>query len=116
MRLSDFSVLTFDCYGTLIDWETGIWNAIAPILDRSAATVDRDQLFEAFGRYEGAQQAATPGMLYPQLLAEVYKQICRELGIDPAEHEAEAFGASVQDWPAFIVAHMSAKASLGMSG
>jgi 2-haloacid dehalogenase len=101
MRLSDFSVLTFDCYGTLIDWETGIWNAIAPILDRSAAAVDRNQLFEAFGRYEGAQQAATPGMLYPQLLAELYRQICRELGIEPGDREAEAFGASVQDWPAF---------------
>jgi 2-haloacid dehalogenase len=101
MRLGDFSVLTFDCYGTLIDWESGIWNAIAPVLDRSAATVRRDQLLEAFGRYESAQQAATPGMLYPELLAEVYKQICRELGIEAAEHEAWAFGASIQDWPAF---------------
>ena len=101
MRLSDFSVLTFDCYGTLIDWESGIWNAIAPILDRSAATVRRDQLLEAFGRYESAQQSATPDMLYPELLAEVYRQICRELGIEAADHVARAFGASIQDWPAF---------------
>lgn len=101
MRLSDFSVLTFDCYGTLIDWETGIWNAFAPVLDRSAVTVRRDQVLEAFGRYERAQQTATPGMLYPQLLAEVYRQMCREFGIEPADHAAEAFGASVPDWPAF---------------
>jgi 2-haloacid dehalogenase len=101
MRLGDFSVLTFDCYGTLIDWESGIWNAIAPVLDRSAATVRRDQLLEAFGRYESAQQAATPGMLYPELLAEVYRQVCRELDIEAADHEARAFGASIRDWPAF---------------
>ena len=31
MRLTDFSTLTFDCYGTLIDWESGIWNALAPL-------------------------------------------------------------------------------------
>jgi 2-haloacid dehalogenase/putative hydrolase of the HAD superfamily len=101
MRLGDFSVLTFDCYGTLIDWESGIWNAIAPVLDRSAVTARRDQLLEAFGRYESAQQSATPDMLYPELLAEVYRQVCRELGIEPADHEAQAFGASIRDWPAF---------------
>jgi 2-haloalkanoic acid dehalogenase type II len=101
MRLGDFSVLTFDCYGTLIDWESGIWNAIAPVLDRSAVTARRDQLLEAFGRYESAQQSATPDMLYPQLLAEVYRQVCRELGIEPADHEAQAFSASIRDWPGF---------------
>ncbi|MGH6943755.1 MAG: haloacid dehalogenase type II [Geminicoccaceae bacterium] len=101
MRLSEFSVLTFDCYGTLIDWESGIWNAIAPILARAPVTIGRDQLLEAFGRYESAQQAAMPGALYPDILAEVHKQICRELGIEAGEHEARAFGASVRDWPAF---------------
>jgi 2-haloacid dehalogenase len=101
MRLGDFSVLTFDCYGTLIDWESGIWNAIAPVLDRSATTVRRDQLLEAFGRHESAQQAATPDMLYPRLLAEVYKEVGRELGFEATDHEARAFGASIPDWPAF---------------
>jgi 2-haloacid dehalogenase len=101
MRLGDFSVLTFDCYGTLIDWESGIWNAIAPVLDRSAATVRRDQLLEVFGRHESAQQSATPDMLYPQLLAEVYKEVGRELGFEAADHEARAFGASIPDWPAY---------------
>ena len=101
MRISDFSTLTFDCYGTLIDWESGLWNAIAPILERAAVAVGRDQLLETFARYESAQQETTPRMLYPELLAEVCKHVCDELGIDVADHEARAFGASVRDWPAF---------------
>jgi 2-haloacid dehalogenase len=100
MRLSDFSVLTFDCYGTLIDWETGIWDAFAPVLERAPLKPSRDQVLDAFGRAESAQQAATPGMLYPALLAEVHKAMCRELGVEPDAGSA-AFGASVRDWPAF---------------
>ena len=48
MRLSDFSVLTFDCYGTLIDWETGISEALAPWLVRGGVSLGRDQIIEAF--------------------------------------------------------------------
>ena len=101
MRLHDFEVLTFDCYGTLIDWESGIWQAFSPVLDRSGARVARDQVLQAFARHESAQQAAEPGMLYPEVLAEVCRQMCREFGIEPSERATAAFGASVQDWPAF---------------
>jgi 2-haloacid dehalogenase len=101
MRLSDFSVLTFDCYGTLIDWEAGIWNAFVPTLARASANPGRQQVLDAFGRAESAQQEATPGMLYPALLAEVHKAMCREFGIEPDAEGAAAFGASVPDWPAF---------------
>jgi 2-haloacid dehalogenase len=101
MRLSDFSALTFDCYGTLIDWETGIWNAFAPTLERATIRPGRDQLLDAFGRAESAQQGATPGMLYPALLAEVHGAVCREFGIETDQAAAARFGASVPDWPAF---------------
>jgi len=48
MRLSDFSALTFDCYGTLIDWETGISEALAPWLERAGVRLERDRVLEAF--------------------------------------------------------------------
>jgi FMN phosphatase YigB (HAD superfamily) len=48
MRLSDYSVLTFDCYGTLIDWETGIGEALSPWLERAGVRLERDQVLEAF--------------------------------------------------------------------
>jgi 2-haloacid dehalogenase len=99
MRLTGFKALTFDCYGTLIDWESGIWAALQPLLGEGGP--GRDEALEAFGRIESAQQAATPGLLYPKLLAGVHKQLAAHLGLatDPAMDAR--FGASVPDWPAF---------------
>jgi 2-haloacid dehalogenase len=101
MRLSDFSVLTFDCYGTLIDWETGIYDALAPWLGRARPGLERDRILEAFAASESAQQAATPAMRYPELLAEVHRKVAERFDIAPDAKAAERFGASVGDWPAF---------------
>jgi 2-haloacid dehalogenase len=101
MRLSDFSVLTFDCYGTLIDWETGISEALAPWLVRAGVSLGRDQILEVFAQLESAQQAATPSLRYPQLLAEVHRRLAERFGIAPDPKAAERFGASVGNWPAF---------------
>ena len=101
MRLGDFRTLTFDCYGTLIDWETGIVDALRPWLARHRAEIGRETLLAAFARHESAQQAATPAMRYPELLAQVLRRMGEELGLPVSDAEAEAFGASVGDWPAF---------------
>ena len=66
MRLSDFSTLTFDCYGTLIDWESGIFQALAPWLERAGVGLERDRILEAFAQTESAQQAATPALRYSE--------------------------------------------------
>jgi 2-haloacid dehalogenase len=101
MRLSDFSVLTFDCYGTLIDWETGISEALAPWLVRGGVSLGGDQILEAFAELESAQQVATPSLRYPELLAKVHRGLAERLGIAPDPKAAERFGASVGNWPAF---------------
>jgi 2-haloacid dehalogenase len=101
MRLSDFSTLTFDCYGTLIDWESGITEALAPWLEQAGVRLGRDQLLEAFGQLESAQQAATPAMRYPDLLAEVHRGFAERFDITPDPAAAKKFGESVEDWPAF---------------
>ena len=61
LRLTDFKVLSFDCYGTLIDWETGIYDHLQPLLARSGVSITRDQALEAYARHEEAQEAETPG-------------------------------------------------------
>jgi 2-haloacid dehalogenase len=108
MKLSDFEALSFDCYGTVIDWESGIFTALAPLLSRAGAAssrsdvaLSREAVLEAFGRLEAAQQAKTPNMLYPDLLAAVHWQLAIEWGVtrDPAEDAA--FGASIGAWPPF---------------
>jgi len=99
MKLSDFKVLTFDCYGTLIDWETGLYAALQPLLRRSGRP--RDAALEAFARHEFALETRSPSMLYPDLLAATYRQMAGEWGVAIDTEEAASFGASVPDWPAF---------------
>ncbi len=102
MRLTGFRVLTFDCYGTLIDWESGIYTGLNPLLAKAPLPLPRDAALEAFARLESAQQAATPGMIYSELLAVVHKQFAAQLGLSATPEEDARFGASVPDWPAFV--------------
>jgi len=101
MKLTDFKVLTFDCYGTLIDWETGIHNGLQPLLARHKAALTKDQALEIFARHESDQQERTPEMPYSQLLSTVYKRLANEWAIPVANAEANIFSASIPDWPEF---------------
>lgn len=101
MKLTDFRVLTFDCYGTLIDWESGIHTALLPLLRHAGQEVSRDAALALFARHEAVQQAATPGMLYSELLGVVHRCIATELAAPTTPEQDQAFGASVPDWPAF---------------
>jgi 2-haloalkanoic acid dehalogenase type II len=101
MRLTDFKVLTFDCYGTLIDWETGILHALRPLLRNSPVERSRDDVLASFARHETAQEAATPDMVYSELLACVHRRLAEGWGITASEADHRAFGGSVGDWPAF---------------
>ena len=101
MKLGDFRVLTVDCYGTLIDWESGIFAALQPLLRKVGPAVSRDAALEAFARHESAQEEATPRMVYSDLLAEVHRRLATEWGVAMAEDDHRRFGGSVPDWPAF---------------
>lgn len=99
--LTDFSTLTFDCYGTLIDWEAGIVAALAPWLARHGCSVSRDEQLAAFGTFEPRLQAATPAALYPEILRGVIGAMAARWALPLDDAEAEAFAGSVADWPAF---------------
>jgi 2-haloacid dehalogenase len=101
MQLTDFKALTFDCYGTLIDWETGLYAALQPLLKRGGVTLKREDVLATFARHESAQEATTPQMVYSELLTEVHRRLAREWKVSEDEKEAVAFGKSVPDWPAF---------------
>lgn len=99
-RLTDFRALSFDCYGTLIDWESGIAAALQPLLAQKPE-ISRDAALEAFARQESRLEAAEPGMLYRDLLAAVHAALAQEWQL-PADAEADRrFGASIGAWPAF---------------
>ena len=101
-RLTDHSVLTFDCYGTLIDWETGIWDAFQPLLVENPPTdLTRDTLIAAFNNLEAEQQTAAPTMTYPTVLECVHRALAENLALVTSPGLDYAFGASVPSWPAF---------------
>ena len=99
MRLSDFKALSFDCYGTLIDWESGLAEALRPLQQRSGASAD--ELIDAFGPIEHAVEEDFPQLRYADLLEKVHERLSRRLGIEPDAEEARAFGQSVGEWPPF---------------
>jgi 2-haloacid dehalogenase len=101
VQLSDFEALSFDCYGTLIDWEAGITAVLRPWADAHAVGADDEQLLEVFGRCESAAEEAQPGGLYPRILAQTMTAVGRELGVDVSREEADRMARSVPDWPAF---------------
>ena len=100
-RLQDFEALSFDCYGTLIDWEQGIWDATAAWRERTQVTVERETLLEAFGAIESSTEAANPSTPYPHILTLVMRALGERFGAPADDREAEGFGRSVGDWPAF---------------
>ncbi len=101
MKLSDYKVLTFDVYGTLIDWESGMVNALKLLTDRVSRTLSRDQILEAHAYHESTTQAQTPAKLYSDLLPVVYKRLAEEWETPVTWEECILYGQSVRDWPAF---------------
>jgi 2-haloacid dehalogenase/putative hydrolase of the HAD superfamily len=101
MKLTDFNTLTFDCYGTLIDWESGMIEALKPLTGRAGRKLDRNEILQAHARHESSQQEWTPAKRYRDLLPVVYKRLAEEWGIAVTDDECVAYGRSVKDWPAF---------------
>jgi 2-haloacid dehalogenase len=95
-----FDALTFDCYGTLIDWESGLLEALRTVLVRHGIDATDDSILEAFARHESAIEAEAYRP-YREVLGEALVRICREHGVSPAADEVATIGGSVADWPAF---------------
>ena len=101
MKITDYKALAFDCYGTLIDWESGMVEGLKPLTGRVERGLDRNDILEAHARHESFQQLQTPGMRYQELLAIVYRRLAEEWGVQVSWQECETYGKSVKAWPAF---------------
>lgn len=101
MKLTDFKVLAFDVYGTLIDWESGMVNALKPLTDKVSQHLSRDDILEAHAYHESTTQRWTPAKKYFDLLAVVYRRLAEEWGVEVTWEECQAYGLSVRQWPAF---------------
>ncbi|MGO4158667.1 haloacid dehalogenase type II [Cupriavidus sp. YAF13] len=98
------TVLTIDVYGTLIDWERGICDALGPILRDRGHSIGDDDMLERYAWHESALEAG-PYMTYREILEEALRRIAGDLGFEPNEVELDAFSHSVGDWPVFPDSH-----------
>jgi 2-haloacid dehalogenase len=94
-----FGVLTFDCYGTLIDWETGLVTALRRALP-GLDDVGDEQLLTEYAGHEAAVEEL-PYRPYRQVLTESLQALAGSRGLAVDDDLGQEFGGSVRDWPAF---------------
>lgn len=114
---SSFKVISYDIYGTLIDWETGLIKGLQPLVSRiaqdspaaiyrwdSTSGSSRLALAAKYNEIEAALQAEQPSLLYNSLLEQAYLRLASQFSIpvdDAIRSEATTFGSSIGSWPAF---------------
>ena len=101
LDLTSFDALSFDCYGTLIDWETGISAVLGPWAAEHDVQQTGEQLLAAYAGNEAAVEAEAPRASYPEVLAEAFRRTGAGLGAQVTDDWAARLDRSVPDWPAF---------------
>lgn len=105
--LKKYDLLSFDCYGTLVDWEGGIVQGLKPLLDRldkqNPLRDDKIAILHRYKYHEGRIQEAFPTLKYASILSKVYEELASEWDLRETvtDNESAAFGASIGSWPAF---------------
>jgi 2-haloacid dehalogenase len=100
IKADNFEVLTFDCYGTLIDWETGLWDSLRPVFVNHQSSITKEDALELYGELESAAERGEYRD-YRSILRTVLLKLGGRLGFTPTEAELLRFSESVKDWPAF---------------
>jgi 2-haloacid dehalogenase len=118
LRLCDFDAVTFDVYGTLIDWEPSIIAFLVQWAGRNGVSASAHDLLMAFDRARAEIQQERPAHLYPEVLSRCFERICGEFGVTVDRQQRAAFAASPHQWPAYLDAHagltaLQARAKIG---
>ena len=101
MNLTDFDALSFDCYGTLIDWEAGLAAVLAPWARSRGLDLSDEALLTGYAAHESRAEAEHPGEPYPAILARSLRGLGGELGAEVSDDDAGRIARSVPGWPAF---------------
>ncbi len=103
MDFSRYRLLTFDCYGTLIDWETGIWDALQRLFlaNDGRAPVSRARALADYGEIEGLVEREQPTARYDDVLARTHQRLARRWGLVTTPGLDKTFADSIACWPAF---------------
>jgi putative hydrolase of the HAD superfamily len=101
VELTDFEALSFDCYGTLIDWEAGLLAVLVPWARSRGLDVTSEELLTGYAAAEAAAEADHPAERYPDILARSMRLLGDRLGAEVTGDDAARLAGSVPDWPAF---------------
>jgi 2-haloacid dehalogenase len=101
LAFSEFKLLTFDCYGTLIDWDGGISKLVEPWLTEMNSQVPPDLVVSTFALMQAKHQQTRPTLLYPEVLRRSWRDIEEQFGWDDNPARADAFARSVPFWCPF---------------
>jgi putative hydrolase of the HAD superfamily len=101
LDLTQYKALSFDCYGTLIDWETGIAEVLGQWARVQGLDLSDEELLLAYGDHEAAIEREAPTTRYPDVLATAFRRLGDGLGRQVSQEWAQRLGDSVPDWPAF---------------
>ncbi len=101
MKISAFEAMTFDCYGTLIDWEAGIAAQLEAWAERHGVSAEKEDLLAAFAQAEAQVESRMATALYPDILRAVHGEVASHFGVPSESAEADLLAHSVGDWPAF---------------
>lgn len=100
LNFNRYEVLTFDCYGTLIDWENGILTALKPLLAKHGIEQSDDAILELFAEFEAELEKA-PHIKYRQVLENLVQKMGDRLGFSPSHAEKQALPESIKQWQPF---------------
>jgi 2-haloalkanoic acid dehalogenase type II len=101
VEITDFEAISFDCYGTLIDWEAGLIAVLGPWARSGGLALDDESLLAAYAGHEEREETADPGALYPDILRRSMITLGQDLGAEVTSEDADRLARSVPDWPAF---------------
>ncbi len=96
-----FEVLSFDCYGTLIDWEKGILGALQPVFKAHGTSLSDEETLELYAELEPEVQKEGQYVKYKEVLRKVVRQFGSRLGFTPSEFELNCLVNSLSDWLPF---------------
>ncbi|HEU4414893.1 MAG TPA: haloacid dehalogenase type II [Candidatus Angelobacter sp.] len=100
MAFASIQLITFDCYGTLIDWESGMLNALRPLFSRDGQKISDLQILEHYGESE-AELESGPYLPYRQVLSQAAQQVGRRLDVPVTAQQGAAFADSLTRWQPF---------------
>ncbi len=100
LDFAQFDWISFDCYGTLIDWESGILGCLQPLLQRKGHQLTGPQILSLYSEFEPRQQSGDYRS-YREVLTSVVHDFARELHFDVTEAEATGLADSVREWTPF---------------